>query len=380
MPNTVIAVLSSGESGNTPSLGVLANGELALNYADSVLYFKTTSNSLGSIRTTEPSGLDGELQFNDSGNFGSDANLSFDKTTGVFSTSNVTSESIATNTYIQFSDGTKQYTANAGEGGGSSSSTVITFNVAPPETGNSVGDIWIDANTGIKFEYFEDSDSSQWIEFGSLGYEDTPLNLSNVGSSIVSSVSNTYDLGSDVRSWRDLYISGGISGNVTPLISNTFNLGSPTYTWKNIYVSGEVTGNLIPSANVTYDLGTSSNRWRDLYLSGTTLNLGGLKMSILDSSTFALIPEITSNVPDPKAFIYTATGAMTVVDTTSGNVAPSVLSNIAITTSDTMMTLSSNVTSNVSIRPGKNYLSVGPLTIASNVEITIEDGGEWTIV
>ena len=380
MPNTVIALLSSGESGNTPSLGVLANGELALNYADSVLYFKTTSNSLGSIRTTEPSGLDGEIQYNDSGVLGSNGSLTFDKTTGVFSTSNVTSESIATNTYIQFSDGTKQYTANAGEGGGSSSSPVITFNVAPPETGNSVGDIWIDANTGIKFEYVEDSDSSQWIEFGSLGYEDVPFDLTNIASSIVSSVNNTYDLGSSTRGWRDVYISGSISGNLIPLTSDSYNLGSTSYTWKNIFISGEVTGNLIPSSNVTYDLGTSSNRWRDLYLSGTTLNLGGLKMSMLNSSTFALIPQISTNVPNPKAFIYTANGAMTVVDTTSGNVASSVLSNIAITTSDTMMTLSSNVTSNVSIRPGKNHLSVGPITVASNVEIIIEDGGEWTIV
>jgi hypothetical protein len=83
MSNTVISVRSSGEGGNTPSLGVLANGELALNYADGILYYKTQSNTLGQIKTTQPAGLNQELQFNDSGSFGSSVNLSFNKTTSV---------------------------------------------------------------------------------------------------------------------------------------------------------------------------------------------------------------------------------------------------------------------------------------------------------
>jgi hypothetical protein len=119
MSNTIISLLSSGETGNTPLVSNLANGELALNYADGILFFKNTEGNLGQIKTTEPAGLDGELQFNDSGVLGSNSSLSFDKTTGVLSTTNVTSESIATNTYIQFSDGTKQYTANAGSSGSS---------------------------------------------------------------------------------------------------------------------------------------------------------------------------------------------------------------------------------------------------------------------
>jgi hypothetical protein len=154
MANTVIALRSSGVTGNTPSLGVLANGELSLNFADGILYYKSSSNTLGSIRTTAVSGLTTEVQFNDAGVFGANANFTFNKTLAtlnvkninvstnlIATTANLTINSITTGTgvggtiaganviysnvfvansggYVQFSDGSKQYTANAGSGGG----------------------------------------------------------------------------------------------------------------------------------------------------------------------------------------------------------------------------------------------------------------------
>lgn len=84
MANTTIAIRSSGVASNTPSLGVIANGELSLNFADGILYYKTSSNTLGSIRTTQPSGLTTEIQFNDAGSFGSNSGLTFSKSTGYF--------------------------------------------------------------------------------------------------------------------------------------------------------------------------------------------------------------------------------------------------------------------------------------------------------
>ena len=151
MANTVIALRSSGVTGNTPSLGVLANGELSLNFADGILYYKSSSNTLGSIRTTAVSGLTTEVQFNDAGSFGANANFTFNKTLATLNvkninvstnlaTVNLTATSITTGTgvggiiaganviysnvfvansggYVQFADGSKQYTANAGSGG-----------------------------------------------------------------------------------------------------------------------------------------------------------------------------------------------------------------------------------------------------------------------
>ena len=82
MANTVIAVRSSSATGNQPSLGVIANGELSLNFADGIIYYKTASNTLGQIRTTQVSGSNQQVQFNDSGSFGSSSGLTYDKSTG----------------------------------------------------------------------------------------------------------------------------------------------------------------------------------------------------------------------------------------------------------------------------------------------------------
>lgn len=99
MANTVIAVRSSGTAAATPSLGVIANGEIALNFADGIIYYKTSSNTLGSIRTTQPAGLTSEIQFNDAGSFGSDAGLTYNKTTDTLTVTNVSASSVnVTNT------------------------------------------------------------------------------------------------------------------------------------------------------------------------------------------------------------------------------------------------------------------------------------------
>jgi len=87
MANTTIELRQSGSTGNTPSLGVLANGELAINRADGILYYKSSGNTLGSIRTTQPAGLTTEIQFNDAGSFGSNSGFTFSKTTGAVSVS-----------------------------------------------------------------------------------------------------------------------------------------------------------------------------------------------------------------------------------------------------------------------------------------------------
>lgn len=104
MANTTIALRSSGTAAATPSLGVLANGELSINYADGIIYYKTASNTLGSIRTTQPAGLTTEIQFNDAGSFGSNSGVTFDKTTGVFSAPIVASTNNGNGTNFKVGD------------------------------------------------------------------------------------------------------------------------------------------------------------------------------------------------------------------------------------------------------------------------------------
>ncbi len=96
MANTVISLRSSGVTGNTPSLGVLANGELSLNFADGILYYKSAANTLGSIRTTQPAGLNTEIQFNDSGSFGANAAFTFNKAIATLNVTNINTSSLVT--------------------------------------------------------------------------------------------------------------------------------------------------------------------------------------------------------------------------------------------------------------------------------------------
>ena len=144
MSNTIIELRHSYVTGNVPSS--LANGEIAINTYDGKLFYRGgVSNTIQTIERYEgPAGLDTEIQFNDSGILGSSANLTFNKTTGLFQTGNVTANTVATKSYVQFGDGTRQYTANAGGGGGSTNS----FGTVTANNGSIIAD---QANTEITF-------------------------------------------------------------------------------------------------------------------------------------------------------------------------------------------------------------------------------------
>jgi hypothetical protein len=153
MANTTIALRSSGTAAATPSLGVLANGELSINYADGIIYYKTASNTLGSIRTTQPAGLTTEVQFNDAGSFGSNASLTFNKT---ISTLNVTNINVATSLTAT------SITTGSGVGGIIAGANVIYSNVfvansTTTSTSNSTGAIISNGGLGVKGNVYADA-------------------------------------------------------------------------------------------------------------------------------------------------------------------------------------------------------------------------------
>jgi len=67
---------------------------------------------------------------------------------------------------IVFADGTKMTTAASGGGGGA----VLTFASTPPASGNNSGDIWVDSGDGTSYTYYNDGDSSQWVDSSVPGY------------------------------------------------------------------------------------------------------------------------------------------------------------------------------------------------------------------
>jgi hypothetical protein len=195
MANTTIVLRSSGTTTSTPSLGVIANGELAINYADGIIYYKTSSNSLGSIRTTQPAGLTTEVQFNDSGSFGSNSNFTYNKTTKTLTVSgNVvvgTTDIVPTLTaaYNQANTDVTNVSVSAGTYGNATIVPVVTVaangritaisNVTITTSGGggasvSVSDsppgsptansLWWQSNTGVLKIYYNDGDSSQWVD------------------------------------------------------------------------------------------------------------------------------------------------------------------------------------------------------------------------
>jgi hypothetical protein len=158
MANTVIALRSSGVASNTPSLGVLANGELSLNFADGILYYKSSSNTLGSIRTTAVAGLTTEVQFNDAGVFGANANFTFNKT---LATLNVTNINVSTNlTTVNLT--ATSITTGTGVGGIIAGANVIYSNIfvansTTTSISNSTGAIISNGGLGVKGNVYADA-------------------------------------------------------------------------------------------------------------------------------------------------------------------------------------------------------------------------------
>lgn len=84
MANTIIQLKYSTVTGNTPSQ--LEFGELAINLSDGKLFYKDENEVIDFIENFQgPSGLDGEIQFNDEGVLGTDANFTYDKSNSILS-------------------------------------------------------------------------------------------------------------------------------------------------------------------------------------------------------------------------------------------------------------------------------------------------------
>ena len=105
----------------------------------------------------------------------------------------------------------------------------------------------------------------------------TKLNAETVVSSsaqVVSSLLNQdIDLGTGGISGSSLDITGNakIDGNL--VLGGNLTIGDATS--DTIAFSGEVSSHIIPSSNNQYDLGSNAKRWRSIYVGANTIDLGG---------------------------------------------------------------------------------------------------------
>lgn len=202
MANTIIQLKNSGAIGNVPV--ALAPGELAINYADGKLYYGNASNSAILFdAVTEPAGLDTELQFNDSGVFGSSANLTFSSVTKTISTDNIVLSKNTTTGNLIYTD--------ALYGGIASISHTPLANSLAYFTGNT----------------------SQYVQ----------VNLENIDPLGSSDYVATADIGSDETFYIDLGIqnSGQNDGNIKPLDGFLLVQGNTGQTGGNLII-GTISG------------------------------------------------------------------------------------------------------------------------------------------
>ena len=155
-----------------------------------------------------------------------------------------------TNGQVLSSDGTGNVvwqTPSGGGGGGAS----VTISDTPPAA--SAGDLWWESDTGRLKIYYQDTDTSQWVDTSPPLAD--PSSLTNGATSLV------------------LANVGGTSVDA----ALSFRTNS-TARWK---ITGA--GHLIPEVNDTYDIGSAEYKVRDLYLGNNSLHTeSGNSMSFED--------------------------------------------------------------------------------------------------
>lgn len=108
-----------------------------------------------------------------------------------------------------------------------------------PLTAN-INDVWIDSSNGIQYTYIQDTDTTQWVEFGPIG---TPTgNIIFSDQSIIGSVAD-----------RDMFIIQQGTGNLILQSANTFVKG-PVHITSNTVPATEAWLQIVGADGDTYQL------------------------------------------------------------------------------------------------------------------------------
>lgn len=160
MANTVIQLKKSATPSQVP--GDLANGELAINYADGKLFYKDSTGSIQEIS----SGGNTFSTVNAAGTFiVSDLPndiLTIDQGSNIIITGDSINDkiTIAANLVPAF-----DYANTISVSGGGGDKAYIFYQNTAPATSNA-HDLWVNSNTGVVYENFGTSSAPIWAEFG----------------------------------------------------------------------------------------------------------------------------------------------------------------------------------------------------------------------
>lgn len=112
-----------------------------------------------------------------------------------------------------------------GISGGGSGGGQVTFSNSAPLVAN-IGDIWIEADSGVQYLYFNDNTSNQWAEMEAFqSFSAGAADLTQVTSNVLPAANVTYSLGNSAARWQSVWSQNVTSGNVTA----TRALQAPVY-------------------------------------------------------------------------------------------------------------------------------------------------------
>ena len=213
------------------------------------------------------------------------------------------------------------------------------------------GDLWWDSDSGVLSAYYNDGNSSQWVEVstgpigaqggtgatGAQGAAGAQGSAGSQGAAGSATISNNAD---------NRVITGGSGTNLNAESGLTFD-GSTLA----VSGAGSYTGNLTVLGTLTYEdvknvdsVGIATAR------QGLNVTGGGIM--------------VTSGIVTTTG-IHANTGIVTATkfDSTSG-----IIEN------------ANTISSDYSIKTNNNAMSAGPISIANGVSVTVPSGSSWTIV
>ena len=241
---------------------------------------------------------------------------------------------------------------------------------------------------------------------------DTVNVVASLSSSLIPSTTNTFDLGSTTKVWKDLYISTGsikfVEGStvISTLTQNAFNAisggfitfsqvlpgllaisASAATTGSNNFVGKQsingnldITGSIIPSVNNTYDLGDVNHFFRDLYISTGSIKMvsNGVVVSTLSNTgngmvmDQGLVAKGDSSFGTSSAAITAVTGSLKV----SGSISLiGALSASTITGIGNVSLYSTSVDSR--LVAAESFSSSLDTTFATDASVTIVSASAW---
>lgn len=124
-----------------------------------------------------------------------------------------------------------------------------------------------------------------------------------------------------LRSLTDLSLEGANTGDVI-----VYNSQTKTFSTRGLGTDTPVHGNLLPTSSRAFDLGSRTQKFRSLYLSGNTIDLDGTVIKadeVTGAISFASRP--TEAQPNPIAIVVSPIGGFVPVQTTAGEIDPTVL-------------------------------------------------------